>query len=51
MESATRLTGDTVLLTKRTLGLLSDDFGEFVERPGLALKGKTAPVQIYAPAS
>lgn len=51
VESATRLTGDTVLLTKRTLGLLSDDFGEFVERPGLALKGKTAPVQIYAPAS
>ncbi|MFY9917564.1 MAG: adenylate/guanylate cyclase domain-containing protein [Mycobacterium sp.] len=51
VESATRQTGDLVLLTGETLALLGDDHGDFVARPGLRLKGKTAPVQIYAPAS
>ena len=50
VESATRQTGDYVLLTGDTLALLDGDHGEFVERPGLSLKGKTEPVEIYAPA-
>jgi adenylate cyclase len=50
VESATRQTGDLVLLTGQTLALLDGDHGEFVARPGLSLKGKTAPVEIYAPA-
>src|SRR6202012_972675 len=50
VESATRQTGDLVLLTGQTLALLGRDHGEFVARPGLSLKGKTAPVEIYAPA-
>jgi len=50
VESATRQTGDFVLLTGQTLALLDGDHGEFEERPGLSLKGKTAPVEIYAPA-
>jgi adenylate cyclase len=49
VESATRETGDVVLLTGQTLALLSRDHGEFVARSGLILKGKTAPVEIYAP--
>jgi adenylate cyclase len=51
VESATRQTGDLVLLTGQTLALLDGDHGEFVARPGLGLKGKTAPVEIYAPAA
>ncbi len=50
VESATRQTGDLVLLTGQTLALLDGDHGEFVARPGLSLKGKTAPVEIYTPA-
>ena len=50
VESATRQTGDSVLLTGQTLALLDGDHGEFVARPGLSLKGRTAPVEIYAPA-
>jgi adenylate cyclase len=50
VESATRQTGDLVLLTGQTLALLDRYHGEFVPRPGLSLKGKTAPVEIYAPA-
>jgi adenylate cyclase len=49
VEAATRQTGDSVLLTGQTLALLETDHGEFVARPGLVLKGKTAPVHIYAP--
>ena len=50
VESATRQTGDLVLLTGQTLALLDGDHGGFVARPALSLKGKTAPVEIYAPA-
>jgi adenylate cyclase len=50
VESATRQTGDLVLLTGQTVALLRGDHGGFVARPGLTLKGKTAAVEIYAPA-
>lgn len=50
VEAATRQTGDAVLLTADTLELLTDHRVTFSERPGLTLKGKTTPVQIYAPA-
>jgi adenylate cyclase len=49
VESATRQTGDSILLTEHTLALLADPQGGYVERPGLTLKGKTTPVQVYAP--
>jgi adenylate cyclase len=51
VESATRQTGDSVLLSDQTLGMLTEAGGDFVERPGLVLRGKTAPVLIYAPVS
>jgi adenylate cyclase len=49
VETATRQTGDTVLLTAATLSQLTGDQGNFEARPGLALKGKTNPVAVYAP--
>jgi adenylate cyclase len=49
VESATRQTGDRVLITGRTRDLVRSTEIAFVERPGLALKGKTQPVAIYAP--
>jgi adenylate cyclase len=49
VESATRQTGDLVLLTGKTLALLRRAHGEFVARQGLTLKGKTSCVEIYAP--
>lgn len=48
VESATRQTGDQILLTGQTRALLGDDHGDFVARPGLILKGKTERVEIYA---
>jgi adenylate cyclase len=50
VESATRQTGDLVLLTGQTVELLRRNHGQFVARPGLSLKGKTAPVEIFASA-
>ena len=49
VEEATRETGDAVLVTEATCGLLRADHGGFVERPGVPLKGKTEPVRLYAP--
>jgi adenylate cyclase len=49
VESATRQTGDAVLIAGRTKELLTGTEIRFVERPGLTLKGKTQPVAIYAP--
>jgi adenylate cyclase len=49
VESATRQTGDLVLLTGETLNLLRRNYGDFTARPGLVLKGKSEPVDIYAP--
>jgi adenylate cyclase len=50
VESATRQTGDPVLIAGRTKDLLRrTDRIEFIERPGLTLKGKTKAVEVYAP--
>lgn len=49
VEAATRQTGDWILLTGQTVDSLRRYHGEFVARPGLSLKGKTAPVDIFAP--
>jgi adenylate cyclase len=49
VESATRQTGDAVLIAGRTRELLTSTETAFVERPGLTLKGKTQPVEIYTP--
>jgi adenylate cyclase len=50
VEEATRETGDVILVTEATLGLLRGDHGGFVERVDVALKGKTERVRVYAPA-
>ncbi|MFI9404270.1 adenylate/guanylate cyclase domain-containing protein [Nocardia sp. NPDC052316] len=49
VEAATRETGDTVLLSEHTRRLLHAEPDELIARPGIALKGKTAPVTLYAP--
>src|SRR5205085_3643465 len=49
VESATRQTGDAVLIAQRTKELLAGTEIRLIERPGLTLKGKTRPVAIYAP--
>ncbi len=49
VESATRQTGDRVLIADRTKELLQSAGMGFVERQGLTLKGKTKPVAVYAP--
>ena len=49
VETATRTTGDDVLITAATLGYLGEDAG-FVEREAVPLKGKREVVRIFAPA-
>jgi adenylate cyclase len=49
VEAATRETGDEILLSEGTRERLSDP-GRLIERPGMALKGKSEPVTLYAPA-
>jgi adenylate cyclase len=49
VEAATRETGDTVLLAARTNELLASAPVSLVERPDVALKGKSEPVSLYAP--
>ncbi|MGH2953586.1 MAG: adenylate/guanylate cyclase domain-containing protein [Solirubrobacterales bacterium] len=51
VESATRDTGDDVLITEATLDLLSDRADRWVERPPIPLKGKTEAVRLFAPAA
>jgi adenylate cyclase len=51
VESATRETGDDVLITADTRAMLQRDLGEWEERPPVALKGKSRPVVLYAPAT
>jgi adenylate cyclase len=50
VESATRDTGDNLLITHATWSLL-DDKNAWIERPAVPLKGKSQPVRIYAPNS
>lgn len=50
VEEATRRTGDAVLVTEATRCMLTRANG-LVPRGALALKGKTAPVAVYAPAA
>lgn len=51
VESATRETGDTVLVAERTRKLLGRTGIPLEERPGIHLKGKREPVSLYAPRS
>ena len=50
VEEATRDTGDAILVSEHTKALLADD-GEATleERPSVALKGRMAPVSLFAP--
>ena len=50
VEAATRQTGDDLLITDATRALLPGDGNGWRERPGVALKGKSRPVAVYAPA-
>jgi hypothetical protein len=47
--TSTLAPGDLVLLTRQTLALLTEITASS-SRQGLSPKGKTAPVEIYAPA-
>ncbi|MFI6168421.1 adenylate/guanylate cyclase domain-containing protein [Nocardia sp. NPDC051052] len=49
VEAATRQTGDIVLLSEQTRRLLRAEQNELIARPGITLKGKSAPVTLYAP--
>ena len=49
VESATRQTGDDILITAATLDLVADDAGQWQERPAVELKGKSRAVRLYAP--
>lgn len=49
VESATRQTGDDVLITHETLSLLNSGRERWTERPAVPLKGKSAPVRLFAP--
>jgi class 3 adenylate cyclase len=48
VERATRETGDDVLVTEATRALVRASDCVFVERPTIELKGKSAPVRLYA---
>ena len=47
VESATRDTGDDLLITHATRSRIDDD-DDWIERPAVQLKGKSQPVRIYA---
>jgi adenylate cyclase len=51
VESATRQTGDVLLITDATRSLLSNSTARWLERPAIPLRGKTDPVRLFAPAS
>jgi adenylate cyclase len=48
IESATRQTGDTILISGRTLELLDDGSVQVEERPDVVLKGKSGAVSLFA---
>jgi len=50
VEAATRVTGDPVLITEATRARVPSTYSiEMVERNGIALRGKQAPVRLWAP--
>jgi class 3 adenylate cyclase len=49
VESATRQTGDDLLITEETRRRLSAQHGGWDERPAVPLKGKGQAVKLYAP--
>jgi adenylate cyclase len=49
VEAATRQTGDRVLVSEETLRRAADPTVNFERRPGVALKGKSEPVDLFAP--
>ena len=49
VEAATRETGDAVLITEATRCKLSGERYEFEQRPPMPLKGKSVPVELWAP--
>ena len=51
VESATRDTGDDVLITRATKDLLTKDHGRWQQRPSMPLKGKELEVELFAPAA
>jgi adenylate cyclase len=48
VESATRQTGDVVLLTGHTRAMLTDPHITLLERGGVHLKGRRSPVDVFA---
>jgi adenylate cyclase len=48
IESTTRQTGDTILISGRTLDLLEDGSVQVEERPDVVLKGKSGAVSLFA---
>jgi adenylate cyclase len=48
VEAATRQTGDAILLAQRTRELLRAEHPPLIDRDGIALKGKTETVRLYA---
>jgi adenylate cyclase len=51
VESATRESGDDLLITDSTRELLDGDQRAWIERPAIALKGKSQQVRLYARAT
>jgi adenylate cyclase len=49
VESATRQTGDAILVSENTCRLLSDGHVTLAQRPPVPLKGKREPVALFAP--
>jgi adenylate cyclase len=49
VQEATRETGDTVLLTDHTRALLTEEPVSLLERSRVELRGRSAPVVVYAP--
>lgn len=49
VESATKTTGDDVLITEATFRLLHEADDDWSERPEIDLKGKQQRVRLYGP--
>jgi class 3 adenylate cyclase len=49
VEAATRETGDDLLITEATRASLAGEDGDWLERSGIELKGKSEAVRLYTP--